>query len=61
MDKDYSPREIKSHLKKQLPQFKTAQANAEKAKNSFLYVLEGEPDFGVMKILVKKVTFIVNS
>ncbi|XP_046849842.1 uncharacterized protein LOC124443400 [Xenia sp. Carnegie-2017] len=54
VDKDYSPREIKSHLKKQLPQFRTAQANAEKAKNSFLYVLEGEPDFGVMKILVKK-------
>ena len=48
-------REIKSHLKKQLTQFKTSQNNIDKAKNSFLYVLEGVTDFGVTKIIVKKV------
>ena len=57
-DKEYSCREIKSHLKKQLSQFKTAQNNIQKAKNSFLYVLEGVTDFGVTKIVVKKVYII---
>ena len=56
VDDEYSCREIRSHLKKQLAQFKTAQSNLEKAKNSFLYVLEGVTDFGVTKIVVKKVS-----
>jgi hypothetical protein len=55
VDDEYSCKEIKSHLKKQLSQFKSAQSNLDKAKNSFLYVLEGVADFGVTKIVVKKV------
>ena len=55
IDDEYSCREIKTHLKKQLSQFKTAQSNVDKAKNSFLYLLESVTDFGVTKIVVKKV------
>ena len=58
VDDEYSCREIKSHLKRQLSQFKTAQSNIDKAKNSFLYVLESVTDFGVTKIVVKKVSAI---
>ncbi|XP_046854953.1 uncharacterized protein LOC124447988 isoform X4 [Xenia sp. Carnegie-2017] len=53
VSKDYKPKKIRSHLKTQLPQFKTEQANADYAKISFLDVLERVPDFGVMNILVK--------
>lgn len=60
VDDDYSCREIKNHLKRQLPQFKTAQNNADKAKDSFLFVLEGVTDFGVTKVVVNKVGVLID-
>lgn len=55
VDEEYTSKEIKSHLKKQLTHFKAAQNNIDKAKNSFLSVLEGVTDFGVTNIVVQKV------
>lgn len=54
-DNDFSVREIRNHLKKQISQFKTCQENIDKAKNSLLYVLESVEDFGITKIVVNKV------
>ena len=58
-DDEFSVREIRNHLKKQISQFKTCQDNIDKAKSSFLSVLEGVGDFGIKKIVVKKVNISV--